>query len=94
MEGVRVPADLGGARSHAGASGHEGQCGAQERVEDWLRAVLEAEGVAHGAMLARQIILLMDGSFAVVLLHRDPTYMETAGEAAASLIRTAEGRRS
>jgi len=56
--------------------------------------VLEAEGVAHGAMLARQIILLMDGSFAVVLLHRDPTYMETAGEAAASLIRTAEGRRS
>jgi len=66
----------------------------KKRVEDWLRAVLEAEGVAHGAMLARQIILLMDGSFAVVLLHRDPTYMETAGEAAASLIRTAEGRRS
>jgi hypothetical protein len=30
-------------------------------------------------------LLLLDGSFAVVLLHRDPSYMETAGEAAASL---------
>jgi len=36
-----------------------------------------------------QIILLLDGSFAVVLLHRDPTYMETAGDAAANLIRGA-----
>jgi hypothetical protein len=34
---------------------------------------------------ARQILLLLDGSFAVVLLHRDPGYMETAGEAASSL---------
>jgi AcrR family transcriptional regulator len=65
----------------------------KKRVEDWLRATLEAEGIANGAMLARQIILLMDGSFAVVLLHRDPTYMETAGEAAASLIRAAASRR-
>lgn len=36
--------------------------------------------------VTRQIVLLLDGSFAVVLLHRDPTYMEAAGEAAASLI--------
>jgi len=31
-------------------------------------------------------LLLLDGSFAVVQLHRDPSYMESAGEAAASLV--------
>jgi hypothetical protein len=39
--------------------------------------------------LARQILLLLDGSFAVVLLQRDPSYMETAGEAAFSLTEAA-----
>lgn len=39
--------------------------------------------------LARQVLLLLDGSFAVVLLHRDPSYMETAGAAAASLVKLA-----
>jgi hypothetical protein len=39
--------------------------------------------------LARQIRLLLDGSFAVALLHRDPSYMETAAEAAFTLVKTA-----
>jgi hypothetical protein len=39
--------------------------------------------------LARQVMLLMDGSFAVTLLHRDPTYMETVGEATCSLVKAA-----
>ena len=37
--------------------------------------------------LARQIVLLLDGAFAVVLLHRDTSYMDSAGEAAAQLVR-------
>ena len=37
------------------------------------------------ALLARQMLLLLDGSFAVVLLHRDPSYMEAAGRAAHAL---------
>ena len=41
------------------------------------------------ALLARQVVLLLDGSFAVVLLHRDPDYMEAAGKAAATLITAA-----
>jgi AcrR family transcriptional regulator len=57
----------------------------KKKFEDWLRVTFEAEGIASGPMLARQIVLLLDGSFAVVLLHRDPSYMETAGEAASSL---------
>lgn len=60
----------------------------KKRVEDWLNSVLEAGGLEPQArMLARQTILLLDGSFAVVLLHRDPSYMEAAGEAAHALIR-------
>ncbi|WP_349437893.1 TetR/AcrR family transcriptional regulator [Pararhizobium sp. A13] len=60
----------------------------KKRVEDWLNDVLEAVGLETRARtLAHQIVLLLDGGFAVVLLHRDPSYMETAGEAAHALVR-------
>jgi AcrR family transcriptional regulator len=61
----------------------------KKKFEGWLCVTFEAEGIAQAANLARQIVLLLDGSFSVVLLHRDPSYMETAGEAASSLIRAA-----
>jgi AcrR family transcriptional regulator len=59
----------------------------KKKFEEWLRQTFEAAGLGEAALLARQILLLLDGSFAVVLLHRDPSYMETAGEAAFSLIK-------
>ena len=66
----------------------------KKKFEDWLRVTFEADGILDPLRLARQILLLLDGSFAVVLLHRDPSYMETAGEAARSLIEAAlAGRR-
>jgi AcrR family transcriptional regulator len=59
----------------------------KKHVEDWLCSVFEEASVGKEArQLARQVILLLDGAFAVVLLHRDPSYMEAAGEAAARLI--------
>jgi AcrR family transcriptional regulator len=61
----------------------------KKRIEEWLRVTFETAEIGTARQLARQIVLLLDGSFAVVLLHRDPTYMETAGEAACSLVRTA-----
>jgi hypothetical protein len=61
----------------------------KKKFEDWLRATFAAEGITDPLRLARQMLLLLDGSFAVVLLHRDAGYMETAGEAARSLIETA-----
>jgi AcrR family transcriptional regulator len=61
----------------------------KKKFEEWLREVFAAEGIADPLRLARQILLLLDGSFAVVLLHRDPSYMETAGEAAHALIEAA-----
>ena len=61
----------------------------KKKFEDWLRVTFEAGGIAQASELARQILLLLDGSFAVVLLHRDASYMETAGEAAFALTKGA-----
>ncbi|MGQ4274037.1 TetR/AcrR family transcriptional regulator [Terrihabitans sp. B22-R8] len=59
----------------------------KKRVEDWLCSVVaEGRSEDQARLLARQIVLLLDGAFAVVLLHRDPAYMDSAGEAAARLI--------
>jgi AcrR family transcriptional regulator len=58
----------------------------KRKFEGWLRSSFDAEGIREAEQLARQIVLLLDGSFAVVLLHRDASYMETAGEAASSLV--------
>ena len=66
---------------------------AQEEVRGMAaRDLCRGAGIAEPPQLARQILLLLDGSFAVVLLHRDPTYMETAGEAAHALIEAALAR--
>jgi AcrR family transcriptional regulator len=70
----------------------------KKKFEAWLRTMFEEAGIASAAPLARQILLLLDGCFAVVQLHRDPSYMETAGEAASSLVEmalrgSAKGRR-
>ncbi|HEY0218839.1 MAG TPA: TetR/AcrR family transcriptional regulator [Afipia sp.] len=65
----------------------------KKRVESWLESAFIAAGLApQAAMLARQIVLLLDGAFAAGLLHRDPGYMETAGDAAHVLICTAQKR--
>ncbi len=66
----------------------------KKKFETWLRITFEEQGIGDAGKLARQMLLLLDGSFAVVLLHRDPGYMETAGEAARSLVAAAlAGRR-
>jgi AcrR family transcriptional regulator len=65
----------------------------KKKFEDWLRTTFVAEGIGDAAELARQMLLLLDGSFAVVLLHRDPSYMETAGKAAHALVAVALGGR-
>lgn len=65
----------------------------KKKFEEWLRTVFEADKFADPAQLARQVVLLLDGSFAVVLLHRDASYMESAGGAARTLIESAAKRR-
>ncbi|MFC0242655.1 TetR/AcrR family transcriptional regulator [Rhodopseudomonas telluris] len=60
----------------------------KKRTEDWLCGLFAQDRPEQAARsLARQVVLLIDGAFSVVLLNRDASYMETAGEAAARLIR-------
>lgn len=54
--------------------------------ECWFQARFEAEGIVSAEQLARHVVLLLDGAFAVVLLNRDPAYMESAGDAAFLLV--------
>lgn len=61
----------------------------KKKFEAWMAETFTDAGAAEPAMLAKQILLLLDGSFAVVLLHRDASYMEMAGKAAATLVRAA-----
>lgn len=53
--------------------------------ERWLAGACAGHGVAAPDELARQVVLLMDGAFSVMLVHRDPAYVEAAGRAAAAL---------
>lgn len=58
----------------------------KKKVEAWLADVIAAEGLKDAPLLARQIAVLLDGSFSVMLVHRDPSYIEAAGRAAAALL--------
>lgn len=59
--------------------------GHKKRFEGWMRDAIEAEGVEDGLPLARQIVLLLDGSFAVALLHpTHPTWKPRAKRHSAS----------
>lgn len=64
----------------------------KKKVEAWLATCLDEAGIGDAAPLARQIRLLLDGAFSVAMLHRDPSYFETAGAAACSLIASARSR--
>lgn len=60
----------------------------KKRVEAWFSSLFVAfRSEPDARELARQVILLLDGAFAIALLHRDPSYIEDAGKAAARLIR-------
>ncbi len=58
----------------------------KKKVEAWLATCLAGDGVANAEDLARQTRLLIDGAFAVAMLHRDPSYFESAGAAAQALV--------
>ena len=60
-------------------------------VEAWLAETLQTHGIHEPETLARQVVLLMDGAFSTMLVHRDPAYIEAAGQAAAALVRSHSG---
>ncbi len=58
----------------------------KRKFENWVSEQISNDGIANAPLLARQIVLLLDGAFSIMLIHRDPTYIEDAGRAAAALI--------
>ncbi|MER9327022.1 TetR/AcrR family transcriptional regulator [Mesorhizobium sp. M0488] len=62
--------------------------------ETWLAGALSNHGVEGPQALAREVVLLIDGCFSIMLIHRNPDYIEAAGRAAATLVRarTSSGR--
>ncbi|MBC9875742.1 TetR/AcrR family transcriptional regulator [Bradyrhizobium sp. INPA01-394B] len=58
----------------------------KKRFEAWLEAELRGQGLSAAATLARQIMILLDGATAVMLIHRDLDYVETAGRLARDLV--------
>ena len=61
----------------------------KKKFEEWMRSEFERAGISDADLLARQVLLLLDGSFAVTLLQCSPAYMEAAGQAVETLIRAA-----
>lgn len=58
----------------------------KKKFEAWLSKTLADEGVADPELTARKLVLLLDGAATVMLIHRDPAYVEAAGAVAASLV--------
>jgi len=63
----------------------------KKNFETWLAGELSGYGVDEPQTLAREIVLLMDGAFSIMLIHRNPDYVEAAGHAAATLVRARLG---
>lgn len=55
--------------------------------EDWLANHLAANSVRESELLARQIVVLVDGAITQLLIHRDPSYAVAAANAAGALVR-------
>lgn len=58
----------------------------KKRFEAWMAETLERNGVHDAGQIAREIVILLDGAATVMLIHRDVSYVEAAGEVAAGLI--------
>lgn len=65
----------------------------KRNVEAWLSDAMREHGVEDAARIARQIVLLLDGAFSTLLVHHDPAYVESAGEAARTLVEQGLQRR-
>jgi AcrR family transcriptional regulator len=61
----------------------------KKRIEGWLAEELRSGGVPEPALAARQVMILLEGAIAQMLIHRDVAYSQAAGQAAAVIVATA-----
>lgn len=59
----------------------------KRNVESWLATSLAKADVPNAPSLARQILILLDGAFSTMLVHRDVDFIKQAGMAAAMLVK-------
>jgi len=57
-------------------------------VETWLAVEFDRRGVADAAAQAREIVLLLEGTIALLLVHGSVDYAKAAAEAAKRLVRS------
>jgi AcrR family transcriptional regulator len=74
-------ADLRGHPARAIARNHK------TAVEQWLADILASGGVASCREHSREIMLLTEGAMALMLIHGDRSYAQTAARAAKRLMR-------
>ncbi len=55
--------------------------------EEWLSCHLSSNEVDEPELVARQLMILVDGAITQLLIHRDPSYAKAAACAAVALIR-------
>lgn len=73
-------ADLPGHPARAIARRHKAA------VEGWWAGLLERAGVPSATERAREVVLLMEGATALILIHGDRSYAEAAAQAAKRLV--------
>ncbi|SFN89073.1 transcriptional regulator, TetR family [Cohaesibacter marisflavi] len=61
----------------------------KKKFEVWLAGQLADAQTPAPAAIARQIVLLLEGAFSIMLIHKDPAYIEEAGRAARALVMAA-----
>lgn len=59
----------------------------KQAFEDWLADHLGSRQIADSTLVARQLMVLLDGCITQLLIHRNPAYAEAAGAAAVALLR-------
>ncbi len=62
----------------------------KKKFEAWLSDVFADHCIARPEEMARYVVLLMDGAFSTVLVHRDPNYIEAAGQVSRSIVENAK----
>lgn len=55
--------------------------------EEWFSDYLSSNDVDEAELVARQLMILVDGAITQLLIHRDPSYATAAASAAVALIR-------
>lgn len=79
-------ADLPGHPACVAARNHK------SAFEEWIRSMLESEGWADSADLARSLMVLLDGAIVGVLIHRDRSYAEAAARAAGDILQPSRAK--